>query len=304
MRLGLRGETVTGTGWTGLSPRASAKYFLSPTLALNVAAGVTSQWTPTLRNENAPIRIFDFWLTSDRNTPVARARQGILGVEKWFDDARFVRVEGYFKRYDRLPVSNLFPDPDNPASQFIITTGRSYGVDVMVRQLESRAISGWIAYSYAVSTRDTPTGTFYPVHDRRHNLNVVGSWKTSGKWSYGARLGLGTGVPYTDIVGQLVRRRYDPLTNTWETGTTNRQREPVGGSRNAARYPLFQRLDLSATRTSKGTGVKWSPYFSLINAYNAKNVFTYVFDYSDNPPTRAAISQFPLLPTFGVSITW
>jgi len=43
---------------------------------------------------------------------------------------------------------------------------------------------------------------------------------------------------------------------------------------------------------------------SLINAYNARNVFTYVFDYTDNPPTRSAFSQFPFLPTLGVSIGW
>ncbi len=306
LRLGLRGETVTGTGWAGLSPRLGAKWFLSPTLALTAGAGITSQWTPTLRNENAPIRLFDFWLTSDRNTPVARARQVSLGAERWFDDARFVRVEGYYKHYDRLPVSNLFPDPDNPATQFLVSTGQAHGVDVLVRQLESRRLSGWIAYSYAVTTRTTPDGfTFAPVHDRRHTVNVVTSWRPGGRWSYGVRLGLGTGVPYTEIVGQLVRRQYDPLTNTWLPGSGGVQREPVGGVRNAARLPLFQRLDLSATRTATTSrGVTWAPYLSLVNAYNARNVFTYVFDYTDNPPTRAALSQFPLLPTFGVTVSW
>jgi hypothetical protein len=305
MRGGLRGETVTGTQWAGLSPRLSIKWFAAPELAFTLAGGSTAQWTPALRNEQAPVRVFDFWLTSDQYIPVARAHQGIAGVERWFDDARFVRVEGYYKYYDRLPASNLFNDPNVPGDEFIITTGKSYGVDVLVRQLESRKLSGWIAYSFAISSRTGPQGTFAPVQDRRHNLNIVGSYKPSaGHWSYGFRLGVGTGVPFTDVVGQIVRRRYDPLTNTWETGTVDRQREPVGGARNAARFPLFQRLDLSATRTSTRWGLTWAPYISVINAYNAKNVFTYVFDYTDNPPTRSAFSQFPLIPTFGVSVSW
>lgn len=302
-RAGLRAETVTGTGWSGLSPRLSLKWFANPDLALTVAAGATSQWTPALRNEQAPVRIFDFWLTSDRTTPVARAWQESIGAERWFGRARFVRLEGWHKSYSRLPASNLFNDPDVPGDEFIVTTGRSVGLDLLVRQLERERLSGWVAYSFAVSTRTGPQGRFAPVQDRRHNLNVVASWRPGGKWNYGARLGLGTGTPFTDIVGQIVRRRYDVIGNTFESGGIDQLLEPIGGVRNGARFPLFQRVDLSVTR--EGTGrLHWAPYLSLINAYNARNVFTYVFDYAKNPPTRTAFSQFPILPTVGVGISW
>jgi len=302
-RAGLRAETVTGTGWTGLSPRLSIKWFANPDLAFTVAGGATSQWTPALRNEQAPVRIFDFWLTSDRATPVARAWQESLGAERWFGRARFVRVEGWHKSYSRLPASNLFNDPDVVGDEFIVTTGRSYGLDLLVRQLERERLSGWVAYSFGVSTRDGPQGRFAPVQDRRHNVNVVASYRPGGKWNYGARLGLGTGTPFTDVVGQIVRRRYDPIGNTFESGALEQQLEPIGGARNGARFPLFQRVDLSVTR--EGTGrLHWAPYLSLINAYNARNVFTYVFDYAKNPPTRTTFSQFPILPTIGVGISW
>jgi hypothetical protein len=164
-------------------------------------------------------------------------------------------------------------------------------------------VSGWIAYSYSVNWRDGADGRFAPVQDRRHNLNVVTSYRPGGAWSYGARIGLGTGTPFTDVVGQLVRRRYDPITNSFNTGNLEVPREPIGGVRNGARFPLFQRLDLSVTRTKPGRRT-WAPYVSIVNAYNARNVFTYFFDYSDNPPTRTAISQFPFIPTAGVSVSW
>ena len=302
-RVGVRAETVTGTGWTGFSPRLSVKWFANEDLAFTLAGGRTTQWTPALRNEQAPVRLFDFWLTSDRDTPVAQAWQTIGGVERWFGGNRFVRVEAYHKSYGRLPSSNLFNDPAVRGDEFIVTTGRSYGVDVLLRQLERGALSGWLAYSYGVSTRDGENGRFAPVQDRRHNLNVVSSWRPGGKWSYGVRLGVGTGTPFTDVEGQLVRRRYDAVTNSFTNDDRDAEREPIGGVRNAARYPLFQRLDLSVTRTSTGRRT-WSPYLSLINAYNARNVFTYVFDYVANPPSRATISQFPIIPTVGVSVAW
>ncbi len=302
-RAGLRAESVTGTGWTGVSPRLSLKWFANRNLAFTIAGGSTTQWTPALRNEQAPVRVFDFWLASDRNTPVARAWQGIGGVERWLNSARFIRVESWVKAYDRLPASNLFNDPAVRGDEFIVTTGKSYGVDVLVRQLESERLSGWLAYSFQVSSRDGPQGRFAPVQDRRHNLNLVASLQTGGRWSYGARLGVGTGTPFTDVAGQLVRRRYDPLTNSFSTGNRPVEREPIGGPRNGARFPLFQRLDLSATRGSSGKRT-WAPYVSLVNAYNASNVFTYVFDYAKNPPTRSTFSQFPFLPTAGISVSW
>jgi hypothetical protein len=100
-----------------------------------------------------------------------------------------------------------------------------------------------------------------------------------------------------------VRRRFDPITNSYVTDNLPVQREPIGGVRNGARFPLVQRLDLSATYTKPGAR-QVTPYLSLINAYNARNVFTYVFTYTDNPPTRTAFSQFPFLPTLGVSFAW
>jgi len=72
--------------------------------------------------------------------------------------------------------------------------------------------------------------------------------------------------------------------------------------RNAERYPLFQRLDLSVSRAGSWRGMQIVPYFSLVNAYNARNVFIYTFDYTHNPPTREASSQFPLLPSLGLTV--
>ena len=67
------------------------------------------------------------------------------------------------------------------------------------------------------------------------------------------------------------------------------------------RHSVGENLHLLIKKSGKRT---WAPYVSIVNAYNARNVFTYFFDYSDNPPTRTAISQFPFIPTAGVSVSW
>ena len=120
----------------------------------------------------------------------------------------------------------------------------------------------------------------------------------------GARMGVASGTPFTDIVGEVVRRSYDPGTHEYGSGGVAGEREPLGGVRNASRYPLFQRLDLSVSRSGTWRGLQLVPYFSLVNAYNAKNVFMYTFDYTARPPTRTAYSQLPLLPTIGVTLEW
>ena len=122
------------------------------------------------------------------------------------------------------------------------------------------------------------------------------------KYLVGARFNLATGTPYTPIVGGVTRRVYDPSLDRWGTGDPEILIESLGGVHNSERFPLTHRLDLDVSRELIVRGATVAPYLSVVNAYNAKNVFLYVFDYTESPPTRQAISQFPFLPSAGVSI--
>lgn len=298
---GLRGEALTGQGFLGLSPRLSAKRFVTPDFALTAAVGRFTQWTHSLNREDIPVRLFDFWVASDSVTPVSSAWHFVAGGERWFGASRYARVEGFYKRYDHLLEANPQEDPGVRGDEFFPVGGDSYGFDVLLRRLERGPVSGWVSYTYAVATRVRDSLHYFPGHDRRHDLNVVSSWRLA-RYVLGVRFGYATGTPYTDIVGQLVRRVYDPGTNAYGTRGGGSQLEFVGGTRNGARLPTTQRLDIDVTRTFHVRGAAVAPYLSLVNAYNAKNVFLYVFDYTKSPPTRQAISQFPLLPSAGVTI--
>jgi hypothetical protein len=279
----------------------SAKYFLTKDMAVTGAVGRFSQWTHSLNREDIPVRLFDFWLTSDAATPVSTAWHYILGTERWISPTRYVRVEGFYKQYDHLLESNPQADPNERTDAFYPVDGDSYGADLLLRQFESGPFSGWISYTYTVAAREANGVRYFPGHDRRHDLNVVGSWRLK-KYLLGVRFGYATGTPYTDIVGELVRRVYDPGLNAYGTRGSGAQVEFVGGMRNGARLPTTQRLDVDVTRSYRVGSTTIAPYLSVVNAYNAKNVFLYIFDYSKSPPTRQAISQFPFLPSAGVTI--
>ena len=77
-----------------------------------------------------------------------------------------------------------------------------------------------------------------------------------------------------------------------------------GGGRNRARFPATHRIDVDVSRDFRIRKVLASTYVSVANAYNARNVFVYLYQYSTDPPTRRAISQFPVLPSAGVRLAF
>ena len=299
---GLRGEALSERGWAALSPRLSLKFFVTPELAITAASGRVTQWMHSMAGDG-PLRYFEVWLASDSLTPVATAWHWVAGAERRLRNAGSIRVEAFVKRYDRVLEANWSESPQVQGDEFFVAEGRSYGADVLARWQPTSGLAGWISYSYGVSTRSRDGMRWAPGHDRRHDVDVVATWRLT-KYRLGARFGFATGTPYTPIVGEIARRTYDPSRDSWGTGNPRLWIEALGGARHAARFPLTHRLDLDASREFKIGDASVSPYISVVNAYNAPNVFVYLYDYSTDAPTRRAISQFPILPSLGVRLVF
>ena len=299
---GLRAERLTGgRDWSALSPRLAVKYFLTPAVALTAAAGRVSQTMHSLAGDG-PLRFFDVWLASDEYLPVETAWHYVLGAERRVEHSS-VRVEGYVKKYDRVFDANVADDPSRRGDEFLSATGLAYGVDLLARWQPLHGPSGWVSYSYGLASRERDGVRWAPGNDRRHDLNVVATWRLA-RYRVGARFGYATGTPYTPIVGEITRRAYDPTNDTWGTGNPPLYLEPLGGVKNSARFPATQRLDLDVSRELSYRGATIAPYLSVVNAYNARNVFVYLYDYSNDHPTRRGYTQFPILPSVGVRIAF
>ena len=299
---GVRGEALTGQrSWAALSPRLSIKYFATPTFALTAAAGRVTQSMHSLAGDG-PLRFFDVWLASDQYIPVETAWHWVIGAERRVNASSF-RVEGYLKKYDRVLDANLSEDPSRRGDEFLPATGLAYGVDLFARWQLGTGPTGWVSYAYGLTSHERDGLRWAPGNDRRHDLNVVATWQLA-RYRLGARFGYATGTPYTPIVGQIARRAYDPANDTWGTGNPPIYIEPLGGARNAARFPATQRLDLDVSREMVLRGALVAPYVSVVNAYNAQNVFVYIYDYSTDHPTRRGYTQFPILPSAGVRVAF
>jgi len=302
---GLRGERLTGSDgareWAALSPRLSLKYFVTPEVALTAAAGRVTQTMHSMAGDG-PLRFFEVWLSSDQYIPVETAWHYVLGAERRVESSS-IRIEGYVKNYDRVLDANVSEDPSQRGDEFIVATGRAYGVDVLARWTPRSGPTGWLSYSYGVAMHERDGVRWAPGNDRRHDLNLVGTWQLR-RYRLGARFGYAAGTPYTPIVGQMLRRLYDPSTGQWDAGITTLNLEPLGGPKNSARYPPTQRLDLDVSREMHYRGSTISPYLSVVNAYNAHNIFVYVYDYSTDLPSRRAYTQFPILPSVGVRVAF
>lgn len=297
LRPGVRVEHVAEAGFTGLSPRIAYKAFLTRDLALTGSAGRYFQPLHSIRDQELPITIYEFWIGADHYVPVASSDHLVLGLEGWLNPALQFVLEGYRKTFDHLVTPNRAQDVRRQGDEFIPATGDAWGFDLLLRR-HLGTVRGWIAYGFTRATREARGVTYPPAHDRRHTLNAVvqapgplGS-EMSLRWGYGSPL------PYTGFLGQWDHRYYSIV----EDRFVERVEEPIAGPINAERYPPYSRLDAGFRWSFQKWGARWEPYLQAVNLYNRRNVFFYFFDYGAAPPTRTGVSQLPILPAFGLEV--
>jgi outer membrane cobalamin receptor len=216
----------------------------------------------------------------------------IAGYE-WKSDFGNVRVEGYEKRYHRLPLV------DSLTWYRAAGTGLARGVDVFL-QGTYHDLNGWISYGWIESRRrqfDDPeevpaTGAV------KNSLTLVGQRQWSGRWQTGMRWTHTSGRPYTPVVG----RTWDPQRSFWR---------PVYGGHGSALMPAYDRMDLRVMRLfslPKGAGLPASnvcvAYVEAMNVLGTRNVLGYVYN-SDYSRRYADYSYFSRrLLVAGCSLSW
>jgi len=295
LRPGARLDYVTGADRAVVSPRLSFRAFLSPHDAIQGSAGRYYQAIHSIRDQEIPVTIFEFWIGADRFVPIGRADHLVLGYERWFGRDIQLTVEGYRKMFAGLVTPNPAQDLRVAGDEFIPADGDAWGGDLLLRK-HSGIIRGWIAYGYTRTIRRAQGREYPPAHDRRHTLNIIGYVPGPLGSDMGVHFGLGSPLPYTGWIGEWDHQLYDAINH--EFGDS--EREPLSSTINGQRYPTYTRLDVSFRWQFEKWGGLWEPYVSVANAYNRKNPFVYIFDYGTTPATRTGVSQIPLLPTFGV----
>ncbi|HNO05797.1 MAG TPA: hypothetical protein PKK49_10925, partial [Flavobacteriales bacterium] len=149
-------------------------------------------------------------------------------------------------------------------------------------------------------TRWDGTRSYHPVWDRRHNVNLVGSY-TFGKfssWKVTARWNFGSGFPFTPTQGFYERLPFDDGV-AQNIQNANGDLGLLYGDLNSKRLPAYHRLDLGLTKTWKFSEHQMiQADVSVTNTYDRRNIF-----YFDRV-TASRKDQLPILPSVGLSWTF
>lgn len=270
--IGARVDRFTRNKATIVQPRVSATYQLSRKLALRTAFGSYSR----------PLRLAESIRT---DLKPERGRHFVGGLDASVVRGVRVSATGYFTTLSDL-VSVDTQLMDDPLQSYRNQgTGRSVGAELLVRVKRNR-LFGWLSYTLSRSTRNDGAGRMKRLfdYDQTHNLTAVASYRL-GKWRFGGRFRLASGLPYTPVVGSTYRSDHDIYT-------------PIHAAHNSDRLALSHRLDLRVDRRFTVSGVAVDAYLDVANAYaNAQELgYSYNFDYSE----REAETDVPFLPSFGV----
>jgi hypothetical protein len=175
-------------------------------------------------------------------------------------------------------------------SELINTTGRNYGVEIMLKK-NLGSLEGWIAYTYSRSLKRTHSeyaeeiirgNEFYPSsYDKPHDLNTMLTYHYNRRLRFSANFTYSTGRAVT-----LPEAIYY-IDNTWNI--TYRPR-------NSERLPDYHRLDLAISldeslRIKKKWKGSWT--FSVLNVYGRRNAYS-VFFKSEVPAEENNYRSFGL----------
>ena len=320
---GFRVQAYTSLGTISPEPRLGLKYNATEKLRFKFSGGRYSQNFTSASSDKDVVNLFNGLLSAPTNVQsnfinefqqVNKVNNGlqyawhaIIGTEYDLGNNLSINVEGYYKYFSQL--SNINPNKlyediaqfeqidDVFKKDFVIESGQSYGVDFLIKYSKDRLFL-WAVYSLGKSTRWDGFSQYAPVFDRRHNVNLVGSYSFGKKkdLELNMRWNLGSGLPFTPTAGYYQAENFsggvttDYVTNNPSTVST------ILGAFNSQRLPYYHRLDITLKKhiVFKNKNVL-ELIGSVTNVYNRKNIF-YV-----NRISSKEIYQFPLLPSFGVS---
>lgn len=309
LRPGVRIDRVSSTGETVLSPRLAAMLELGKATRLKAAAGLHSQ-SPGYEKRFLADAFVDLTAGVESGLRSERAVNAVLGLEHDFSPGVSLRLETYWRRFDRLIVGRLETEAERDArvarydfppslqgeipaapsiTSFPVNDGRgnASGLELFVSKKavsSGTGLTGWLSYSLSSATRRAHGLTLPFDYDRRHSVTLVGQLRATPWLELSASAQAASGAPFTPALG--VRVASEPDSADLDGDSDRSERIPARDSRgfliyepnlggvdnlNSASRPSFARLDLRATFRPRGPSGRWLIYLDVINALNRRN---------------------------------
>jgi len=294
------GKNKTIASFGGIEPRVSIAYQLNEDASVKASYQLINQYIHLISNTNSPTPL-DVWTPSGKYIKPQKSNQYAIGYFKNLKNNVYtLEVESYYKtvsnRLDYIDGSDLIAN-NHLETEVLHGNSRAYGLELLFRKNKGK-LTGWLSYTLSKSEQQVKgrtaeevginNGNWYnTAYDRTHDVSLTGSYKANDKWRFGANFIYQTGRPTNYPSGQYVFE--DNLV-------------PVFVERNAERLPSYNRLDISATLTSrKNKNRKWKSewVFGVYNVYNRKNAASITFRKNEDTGNNEAVrtSIFPIMPS-------
>jgi hypothetical protein len=290
-------------------PRLGFKFIISDRMRLKMSSGYYSQNILSTTSDRDVINLFTGIISSPEEIPnqkdgnpykqkFQKARHLITGIEYDVNNKIDFQIEGYIKDFTQLTNVNRDMTSNND-DEFIIESGVAKGFDALAK-FKSKKLYVWAVYSLGFVTRNDGNNTYYPHFDRRHNINLVTSYKFGNKeaWKADFRWNLGSGFPFTQTQGFYENLTFSDGINTDYT-SVNGELGIEYADLNLGRLPYYHRLDASISKKTKiSKNMNLDVTVSVTNAYNRENIFYF------NRIKYERVNQLPIMPSLGASLTF
>lgn len=310
-------------------PRLQGKLNFTKKIRMKFAGGYYSQSLMSASSDRDVVNLFYGFLNGPENLPAAykdknnntvstngviqKARHVVAGFEIDVVKGLEIQIEGYQKYFTQLPAVNrnkIYDDNEANATKsdalkkdFIIEQGEALGLDFTAKYEKNRFYF-WGVYSLSKNTRytgNTVSGdvqSYAPIFDRRHNVNLVGTYTFGKKRNVdlSIRWNFGSGFPFTPTQGFYPQVDFNNQF-TYDYTTANAGLGYVPGDFNSKRLPDYHRLDISLKWLYNiSERMKFELNIGATNAYNRENIFYY------DRVRNKRVNQLPILPNINLSL--
>jgi hypothetical protein len=262
-----------------VEPRVSARLRVTPNFSVLASAGAYSQ-APEPADASA--------VFGNPNLAPERAEHATLGESLRITETLTADVTAFYEWMHDLVVRN--PSPTPPLAQALVQNGagRSFGLQLLLRQRPRAGFSGWISCTLSRSERRDGTGNWRLFDEDEPLAMTVVATKKLGDWTFGARFRFASGLPRTPVVGAF----YDTKDDLFD---------PQLGQHNSIRLPNFWQLDLRVDHTfALGRTARATVYMEGLNVAAHANAEDYV--YSADYTRRGVLTGLPIVASLGARL--
>ncbi len=296
--LNVTDSTVYGSGqsiktYGGLEPRLALKISTSESGSIKIGYNRMRQYISLVSNTAAAVPTARWQLSNTYIKPQI-SDQIAVGYFRNFTGNMFeTSVEVYYKK-----IYNFLDYKDNAVvflnrnieTAILQGTGRSYGVEFLLRKNVGEYLTGWVSYTYArtfvqmqsqFDREQVNNGNWYAAnYDKPHTFNLVLNYQLKKRTGFSLNYTYSTGRPITYPESKFV---YSGII------------VPDFGLRNQYRIPDYHRLDVainleSGYRKKKKVDKSWT--FAIYNLYSRNNAYSVFFRQSGGSAEAYKLSIF------------